>query len=73
MTPDEFQRTVDFIVQNQAESHGRMDRIERLQGRLSHAHERSQQEIDTLVEVTRDLVRVSRQTIHRVQNLESQE
>ncbi len=73
MTPEEIQRTMDFILQNQADSHLRMERLESQQERLISTQETTRQDIDTLVRVTQDLVRVSRQTVHRVRKLESQE
>jgi hypothetical protein len=70
---EEIKRTMDFILQNQATSHVRMDRIEEQHQRLIEAQQASRQDIDTLVRVTRDLVDVSRRTIRRVRRLESGE
>ena len=55
MTPEEIQRTMDFILQSQADSAIR--------------HQEFQAEIDSLKEITGDLVRVSRQTVDSVELL----
>jgi hypothetical protein len=73
MTPEEIQRTMDFILQNQADSHVRMAQLEDKHYRLVEAQEATNRDLDTLVGVTRDLVRVSRQTVRRVRNPESRE
>jgi hypothetical protein len=71
MTPEEIQRMMDFILQSQADSVTRMDRLEKDQRRLLRQQAASRRDLDTLVSVTRDLVQVSRQTVRRVQDLES--
>jgi hypothetical protein len=78
MTPEEIQRTMDFNLKIQAdlnvgtEQFRENDRLLQVrQDRLDRQQKATQNELDTLVSVTRDLVTVSRQTLHRVQDLEA--
>lgn len=63
MTPEQIQSTIDFILRNQANSAIRMEQIEEINQKL-------QRKIDALVEVSHDLVRVSRQSLRRIERLE---
>ena len=63
MTPEETQRTMDFILQSQAASVVRMDRVE-------EAHEELQEQLDILTAATRDLAKVSREELKRIRALE---
>ena len=99
MTPEQVERTIEFILSSQAESAVRMDRLEesfirlgenfirleenfiRLEENFHHLIEeharyrtslREQKEnIDVLLNVTHDLVRVSRLHEERLKRLES--
>ena len=63
MSPEEVQRTMDFILQSQANSTIRMEEIE-------EKHKKQQQEIDGLIEISHDLVRVSRANMQKADGLE---
>jgi hypothetical protein len=64
MTPEERQRTIDFILESQANSVVRLDRLE--------AEQTQQKEnIDALLRVTHDLVKVSRNVVGRTKRLET--
>ena len=67
MTPEEIQRTMDFILKSQADSVVRMDRMEE---RFQQQDERLQAQIDGLTSATHDLLIVSRQTLARLDRLE---
>lgn len=80
MTPEEIQRTMDFILKTQADFNVRIEelrkndrRLQESQNRLGRQQRATQRQIDTLASVARDLVIVSRQTLHRVQDPESRE
>ena len=63
MTPEEIQRTMDFILRSQADSVIRMDRLDEKQRELEQNIEKTQQEIDTLVGITRDHLRWTSQLL----------
>jgi cell division protein FtsB len=70
MTPDEIERRMDFILESQANSVVRMDRLEENMSRLEvnmdrfeARNEKLQAQIDTLREASRDLLRVSRRLL----------
>ena len=67
MTPEETQRTMDFILKSQANSAVRMDRMEE---RFQKQDEQLQAQIDDLASATRDLLTVSRDTLERLDRLE---
>ena len=63
MSPEEIQRTMDFILQSQANAAIRMEEVE-------ENHRRQQQEIDGLIVISHDLVRVSRLSLQKTDGLE---
>ena len=85
MTPEQIQRTIEFILSSHADSAVRMDRLEeglgRVQDKLSLVAEdhqrltvslREQREnLDVLLSVTQDLVRVSKIHNERIKRLEA--
>ena len=71
MTPEEIERTIDFILRSHADSVIRMDRLEEAQVRFEESldktdkrfqlrHENLQEQIDLLAAAARDLVKVGR-------------
>jgi hypothetical protein len=56
MTPEEIQRTIDFILESLARSATQGEKLEA--------------KVNSLEEITADLVRVSRQTVERTRRLE---
>ena len=84
MTPEEIQRTMDFILSNQADSVVRMEELERREKRFQTKFESSQQrfqeqnallqtQIDDLVRASHHLVESQRQTISRLDRLEKRD
>lgn len=74
MTPEEVERTMDFILQSHANSVVRMDRFEEdmksrevdtdaRMARLESNTEKLQRQIDSLREACRDLLRISRRLL----------
>ena len=57
MTPEEIERTMDFILQSQAESLVRMDRLEAKQATVTD-------QVQTLASATSDLASVSRHLVN---------
>ena len=82
MTPEEIQRTMEFILSSHADSVIRMDRLEerleQVQANNAKEHDqfrlslREQKErLDTLLHASHDLLRVSRIHNERLKRLES--
>ena len=78
MTPEEIQRTMDFILTSQANSVVRMDRLEQnlthLEKNLSQLEEDLQHQketVDGLITVTQDLLKVSSNLVGRTRLLET--
>jgi hypothetical protein len=65
MTPEEINRTMEFILRSQADSVIRMERF-------SERDERLQAQIDSLASATRDLLTISRNTLDRLDRLEGE-
>ena len=59
MTPEEIQRTMDFVLRSQADSVIRMERIEA-------DHDKLQQKVDTLSDATRNLLEASHNLLHTI-------
>ena len=57
MIPEEFKRTIDFILQTQTKSEAKMDRTH---DEFQQEHRRLQGRIDGLVSASKDLVPGSR-------------
>jgi hypothetical protein len=64
MTPEEVQRTMEFILWSQADSVIRMDRLEENLDRLG-------ENLDVLLSASHDLLRVSKIHNERLKRLES--
>ena len=64
MTPEEIQRTMDFILASQANSVVRMDRLE-------EDLARQKETVDALVLVSQDLLKVSSNIVDRTKRLET--
>ena len=64
MTPEEVQRTMEFILSSQADSVIRMDRLEENLDRLG-------ENLDALLRVSHDFLRVSKIHNERLKRLES--
>ena len=64
MTPEEIQRTMDFILVSQSNSVVRMDRLEK---DLTQQKET----VDVLAKVTHDLLKVSANVVERTKRLET--
>jgi len=78
MTPEERQRTIDFILASQANSVVRMDRIEEIQKQFAYdmtqlreEHRQQKENVDALLRVTHKLVKVSENVADRTKRLES--
>ncbi len=65
MNPEEIKRTMDFILQSQADSVVGLDR-------LAERDERLHAQIDGLVSATRDLLTISRHVLDRLDRLEGE-
>ena len=64
MIPEEFKRTIDFILQTQAKSEAKMDRMH---DEFQQEHRRLQGRIDGLLSACKDLVQVSRHLLEVTQ------
>jgi len=64
MTPEEIQRTMDFILSSQANSVVRMDRLE-------EESARQKEFIEGLAKVSQDLLKVSANVVERTKRLET--
>jgi hypothetical protein len=78
ITPEEIQRTMEFILASQANSVVRMDRLEgnldRLEGNLGRLEvdlKLQQETVDSLARVTQDLLKVSANVVERTKRLET--
>ena len=71
MTPEEIQRTMDFILASQANSAVRMDRFEGNLDRLEADLDRLKEEVDGLKVVVRDLLVVSQGLVERSKRQDS--
>ena len=75
MTPEEIKRTMDFILESQANSAIRMDRIEEEfrddMVQMKEHQIRQRETVDGLVIVVQDLLKVSANIIDRTKRLES--
>ena|SRR5436190_126245 len=85
MTPEQRQRTMDFILASQAKAEVRMDRLEEESARQKEESARQQQEsarqqresarqkevVDGLVKVSQALLKVSANVVERTKRLET--
>jgi hypothetical protein len=78
MTPEEVQRTMEFILSSQADSVIRMDRLEEKLDRITEEHDRfrvslreQRENLDVLLSASHDLLRISKIHNDRLKRLES--
>jgi hypothetical protein len=71
MTPEEIQRTMDFILQNQANSVVRLEQIEEGHKRFQEEIQIIQPQIASLTSAARDLLEVSRYHGERIGRLDN--
>lgn len=57
MTPEEVQRTMDFILASHADSAIRMDRLEGTMTRLQEEQKHQKETVDVLSKMTQDLLK----------------
>ena len=63
MTPDQVQRTIDFILRSHADAAIRMERLEERMERGEDRSEEQQQKIDELILVVHEAARASRDAV----------
>lgn len=71
MTPEERQRTMDFILASQAKAEVRMDRLAEESARQKEESARQKEVIDGLVKVSQALLKVSANVVERTKRLET--
>jgi hypothetical protein len=78
MTPEEIQRTMDFILESQSNSNARMDRLEQNMDRLQQNMDqleldlkRQSETVEGLLRVSQALLTVSANIVDRTKRLES--
>ena len=71
MSPEEIQRTMDFILASQANSVVRMDRLEENLKKLEMDLQRQRETVDGLLTVTQDLLKISSNVVGRTKQLEN--
>jgi hypothetical protein len=71
MTPEERQRTMDFILASQAKAEVRMDRLAEESARQKEQSARQKEVIDGLVKVSQALLKVSANVVERTKRLET--
>jgi hypothetical protein len=71
MTPEEVQRTMDFILASHANSAIRMDRLERNMTRFEEEQKHQKETVDVLSRMTQDLLKGLQMLAVRTKRLET--